>query len=262
MLRNLFLLSLTILSCARTAESAIIDLSGWSVVQYNQNDQGAANWVLSGGNTVARQTLNADSSILLSDFDATDTVINGTWKVDSGSDDDFMGFVFGYQNSGKFYLFDWKQGTQDGGTGYGLAEQGMSIKTVNFSTMGVPEARLLWPTAGGSTANGSVTSLYHNTTSYNDFTDYNFHLEFHPGQFTIEVRQGVNLLLSTTLNDNTYTSGKFGFYNYSQDNVVYQGFTLDSAPPVSSVPEPASLAIWGIGALGCAIAGYRRRKAA
>lgn len=28
------------------------------------------------------------------------------------------------------------------------------------------------------------------------------------------------------------------------------------------VPEPASLAIWGIGALGCAMAGYRRRKAA
>jgi hypothetical protein len=26
------------------------------------------------------------------------------------------------------------------------------------------------------------------------------------------------------------------------------------------VPEPASLAIWGLGALGCAVAGYRRRK--
>jgi hypothetical protein len=30
----------------------------------------------------------------------------------------------------------------------------------------------------------------------------------------------------------------------------------------AAVPEPASLAIWGLGALGCAIAGYRRRKAA
>lgn len=30
----------------------------------------------------------------------------------------------------------------------------------------------------------------------------------------------------------------------------------------AAVPEPASLAIWGLGALGCAIASYRRRKAA
>jgi hypothetical protein len=31
---------------------------------------------------------------------------------------------------------------------------------------------------------------------------------------------------------------------------------------IAPVPEPASLAIWSLGALGCAIAGYRRRKSA
>jgi hypothetical protein len=31
---------------------------------------------------------------------------------------------------------------------------------------------------------------------------------------------------------------------------------------VDPVPEPASLTLWGLGALGCAIAGYRRRKLA
>ena len=41
------------------------------------------------------------------------------------------------------------------------------------------------------------------------------------------------------------------------DNVV-----LNGAEPAAAVPEPASLAIWGLGALGCAIAGYRRRKPA
>lgn len=29
---------------------------------------------------------------------------------------------------------------------------------------------------------------------------------------------------------------------------------------VGTVPEPATLAIWGIGALGCAVAGYRRQR--
>jgi len=31
---------------------------------------------------------------------------------------------------------------------------------------------------------------------------------------------------------------------------------------VGEVPEPASLTLWGLGALGCAVAGYRRRKQA
>jgi len=31
---------------------------------------------------------------------------------------------------------------------------------------------------------------------------------------------------------------------------------------VGSVPEPASFTLWGLGAIGCAVAGYRRRKTA
>src|SRR5262249_27847609 len=34
-----------------------------------------------------------------------------------------------------------------------------------------------------------------------------------------------------------------------------------NAAQLAAVPEPASLAIWGIGAIGCAVAGYRRRRA-
>lgn len=39
-----------------------------------------------------------------------------------------------------------------------------------------------------------------------------------------------------------------------------RGFVVEFSP--SAVPEPASLAIWGLGALGCAVVGYRRRKMA
>jgi len=47
--------------------------------------------------------------------------------------------------------------------------------------------------------------------------------------------------------------------NPNDDVVVMDDFIF--AEPVA-VPEPASLAIWGLGAFGCAIAGYRRRQAA
>ena len=41
------------------------------------------------------------------------------------------------------------------------------------------------------------------------------------------------------------------------------GLVLDKSRQASvATPEPASLAIWGLGALGCAVAGHRRRHAA
>ena len=231
------LLSLLLVS---SAPAAVIDLSAWSVVQYELLSQPDANWILSSGNTVATQTVNADASILLSDFDATNTVINGSWEVPTNSDDDFMGFVFGYQNRGQYYLFDWKQGDQADPLGF--AERGMSIKIVNVPGAADPGGSDLWPTAGSS----RVTSLFHNQIPWNDSTLYHFHLDFRPGRFKIEVKQGSTTLFSETIIDNTFQSGKFGFYNYSQGPVRYQGFTVDPAP----IPEPSPFALLSLGLLG------------
>lgn len=61
------------------------------------------------------------------------------------------------------------------------------------------------------------------------------------------------------------------FYTSQQTNVSETGTKIGEVGTVTVpgplqevvlVPEPASLAIWGLGALGCAIAGYRRRKSA
>lgn len=220
------------------ANAALINLSPFLVIQYELFDQPDANWVLSNGNTIATQTVNADASILLSNFDITNKTINGTWRVQTSSDDDFMGFVFGYQGRGKYYLFDWKQSDQNDPLGF--AQQGMSIKSVNVGGNGDPSGYDLWPTNGSS----SVSLLYHNTIPWEDFKSYSFHLEFHPGQFTMEVRDGSAILMSQIVNDSTFKSGKFGFYNYSQGAVEYQGFTVDPAPPI---PEPATLALVSIG---------------
>lgn len=45
--------------------------------------------------------------------------------------------------------------------------------------------------------------------------------------------------------------------------VPLDGFQLRDTTPISApVPEPASLAIWGLSALSCAVVGYRRRRVA
>ncbi|HZB47296.1 MAG TPA: putative Ig domain-containing protein, partial [Pyrinomonadaceae bacterium] len=78
-----------------------------------------------------------------------------------------------------------------------------------------------WPTAGNGTR---VRSLYHNTVPWQSFTDYQFTLQFRPGEIKIMVRQGAAVLADITVNDATYTNGLFGFYNYSQEQVRYSGF--------------------------------------
>jgi RHS repeat-associated protein len=195
----------------------LFDLSKWETVQYEFNDQPDASWQIQSGNTVVEQKINADASILLSNTDVTNNRIEGTWKVGTSDDDDYIGFVFGYQNPQHFYLFDWRQADENF---KGFAERGMSIKVVdvNSSLTGTD----LWPTNG----NGNrVKTIFHNTVAWKDLTDYKFTLDFVPGQFTITVKEGNTIIESVTINDNTYTSGKFGFYNYSQSNVLYSGFS-------------------------------------
>ncbi len=205
-----------------------VDLGNWTVVQYNLNSQGNANWVRTENNTVATQTNNADASILLSDFDAANLAIDGTWLVNTTGDDDYMGFVFGYQDRAHYYLFDWKQADQNDPCGF--AQRGMSIKIVSVSTGADPTCFDFWPSAGSS----NVTVLRHNTIPWLDLVTYRFRIEFSQGSFTVEVfdlsQSPEQLLESWTVVDSTYPSGQFGFYNYSQGSVVYRGFTRQELP--------------------------------
>jgi len=216
----------TLTASAALGQGQPIDLATWQVVQYEHNQQPDASWMLLNNDTTAHQTVNADPSILLSDFDAVDQEIQGTWRVDTSSDDDFMGFVFGYQDRGRFYLFDWKRGSQNFGGGF--AEGGMTLKVVQMPPGQDPGLLDLWSTAG--TAN--VTPLAHNTIPWASFTDYTFVLRFATGSIEITVSEGNQVLEQWTIVDSTYADGNFGFYNYSQGDVVYNGFTQQSVPEV------------------------------
>jgi hypothetical protein len=245
---------------------APVNLSNWEHVQYEQGAAANGNWVLGPDGLSVIQTVNADASILLSDFEVTDTAIQGGWRMPragSGNDDDYVGFVFGYQDRGHFYLFDWKRADQTGG-----AEAGMSLKVVKlgaFADGGVlsdagpdagPDAGLiqllegdLWPTAGSENVqilrqNGG---LIRNDLGWAYDTNYTFFLEFHPGSFRITVQQeapdagadgGAPIdLESWSVQDATYVNGKFGFYNYSQGPVEYTSFTRRDTPGACSTVQ-------------------------
>lgn len=215
-------------STNQLSDPQIADLSQWRVVQYpvvaghypNSGGQGAAIWVLGVSNNIVTQTRNADPSIFLSDFRLESDEITGTWRASSAdTDDDYMGFVFGYQDTNHFYLFDWKRLNQ-ANSDCGDALQGMNLRVLNSS---VPlTCSKLWSTFGDGVG---MTNLFHNSIGWQADRDYTFNLRFFPGSFTVTIREGTNTLATISLADSTYTNGGFGFYNNSQGQIRYTGFT-------------------------------------
>jgi hypothetical protein len=100
------------------------------------------------------------------------------------------------------------------------------------------------------------------TAGWLDKKLYNFHLDFNliAGQFTIIVKDGSNELWNVTVNDATFSSGQFGFYNFSQENVRYAGFEQTGGVVVDPVPEPATMILFGTGLAGLLGARFKRKK--
>ncbi len=230
---------------APTIKEEPVDLARWTVVNFRcpRNRQTYAKWVLSEDKQAVRQEIDGDPSIMVSDQDLDRRSISGTWLVETKGDDDFVGFVFGYQNPGRFYLFDWKGGTQRDWA-MGMAKQGMCLKLAEAPYDGPTSGNLeatkpfdgkdLWYTEG---TEGKVRLLdYKPTEPWQYGKSYRFQLDFRPGEFRIVVSDGKRVIYDKKFQDSTYPGGKFGFYNYSQSSVIYRGFQTTEIPAKRGYP--------------------------
>jgi hypothetical protein len=258
-----FIIALTIAASSIISYAATVpvDLSGWSPLTLDYpGGQPAGNWAVAGDNLSVTQTINADPSFFLNGLNQTQYSIDGSWQVLTASDDDYMGFVFGYQNSSNFYLFDWKQGTQ----GYmgTTAAEGMSIKKFTGGTGdGLTDLSLaeLWENQVDFGDMDILASNHGSTKGWADYTSYDFHLDFglNPNEISIIVKEGATELWNTTITDTTFSSGQFGFYNYSQSTVKYAGFE-QTGGVIVDVPEPSIIALFVAGFFGLGF--VQRRK--
>lgn len=202
-----------------------LDLSNWNVVQYEVNAQPDAQWVLRLANRAIDQLINSDPSIYLSPFVIGDQTIRA--RMGSGNAPDAMGFVFGYQDRGHYYLFDWKK-TSASYQSFGTQPAGMRLRKFHVPGGADPSGTDFW--SGLNVTNS--TKLQTNNIPWVDGVDYDLVIQLQAGQIKLDVFQGTNTLASWTVNDTAYPSGRFGYYVNSLQYVRFGQIVLDSIQPL------------------------------
>lgn len=242
------MLATALLAVSAMSSAALVDLSTWSA-------EGQGTWTLQGSNDTVKQTVNGEPTVFFNGLNSQGTSLSGEITVETTSDDDFIGFVLGYNagdltnSSADYLLIDWKQSDQSffGGT----ALEGLAVSRV---TGELNDGLGPWvhDPANNVTELQRATNL--GSTGWLDNTLYEFDLVFTDSLVQVFVNNVLELNITGTFSD-----GSFGFYNYSQQNVLYAGITedvvVDPDPNEVSAPGAATVLV-----LGLAIMFVRRNR--
>ena len=235
------------LALSSLASAEIVNLNDWT--QFGS--AGSGNWIVSQDGYSVVQTVNSQPTYFVSGESYLDVEFNGRIAVETTSDDDWIGFVLGFNGLDDYYLFDWKQGDQSG------ALEGFSLSKVSGTDVD------FWNHTGSDIE--VIASNYGLDLGWEDNTVYHYNVGYTLDNISISINGGgLEHQEIFNISNLSNVAGSFGFYNYSQSDVRYIGSGGEACTTmcgsaenlaVHTVPLPAS-----VGLLGLVMAGFTMRK--
>ncbi|XP_013162547.1 PREDICTED: cartilage oligomeric matrix protein [Papilio xuthus] len=185
------------------------------------------NWVIANDGAEILQTLNSDPGLAVGYDNFGGVDFEGTLFVDTQIDDDYVGFIFGYQNNKRFYVVMWKKNTQTywQTTPFrAVAEPGIQLKLVNSKTgPGKTLRNALWNT---ESTPDQVTLLWKDprNVGWREKTAYRWRLLHRPkiGLIRLKVYENNRLVAdSGNVYDFTLKGGRLGVFCFSQEMIIW-----------------------------------------
>ncbi len=214
------------------------DMNNWS----KSGPSYAGTWTVQPGGRTVKQSINGVTTFFVSPDNYINQIIKGTISIGGSSDDDFVGFVMGYQEpvnvsenitnktySGEheFVLFDWKRLDQtNDGYPSSISEAGYSLVYANGTfdntiyTGGFGDySKYFWYHENITDSLRNVTILatdYGTDKGWTFNKEYQFEILYTETQVKIKIDNVVIFDVS-----GSFIPGKIGFYNLSQNPVTY-----------------------------------------